>query len=151
MIQGWTIDSLCLTVAPPTCVMTHYSHGWCEGGATALNVVTTGDLGVWRRVSQAPGSAVAQLPVNYLAQPAGSLSARRAEEEDKACSPFRRVCVSSGWLGLQWNICHIPLGFEARVTPACAASGPAAITHAATWRQLVRNTACSEIAAQHAC
>lgn len=63
--------------------MTNGSHGWCEGGAAALNVVTTGDLGVWRRVSQAPSSAVVQLPVNYLAQQAGSLSARWAEEEDK--------------------------------------------------------------------
>lgn len=104
------LDCPLLTLRPQTCVMTHNSHGWCEGGATALNVVTVGDLGVWRRVSQAPGSAVAQLPVNYLAQQVGSPSARRDEEEDKACSLFRRVCVSSGWLGLQWNICHIPLG-----------------------------------------
>lgn len=73
--------------------MTHGSHGWCEGGAAALNVVTTGDLGVWRRVSQAHGSAVAQLPVNYLAQQAGSLSARRAEEEDKTWC----ACLADDW------------------------------------------------------
>lgn len=107
------------------CHNTHNSHIWCVGSTTALNVVTTSDLGVWRRVPQAHCAAAAQLLVNYLVQQAESLSAPQAKEEDKACLPLRRVCVSSGRLGLVWNICHIPLGFgDLSDTSTCPTTPP---------------------------
>lgn len=85
------------TLRPPPCVTTRTA---ATAGATAapllevrLPPVIWGSDG---GSPKAPGAAAAQLPVNYLAHQADSLSARRAEKEDKARSPLRWACVSSG-------------------------------------------------------